>query len=65
MRYMSLEILSHLAISDLSREAVKKHQDVVLKALKVTIFYKYVVHMYTICVAIFQSKVIIMAVRFR
>ena len=37
MRYMSLETLSHLAISDLSREAVKKHQDVVLKALKVHI----------------------------
>ena len=36
MRYMSLETLSHLAISDLSREAVKKHQDVVLKALKVS-----------------------------
>lgn len=35
MRYISLETLSHLAISDLSREAVKKHQDVVLKALKV------------------------------
>lgn len=37
MRYMSLESLSHLAISDLSREAVKKHQDVVLKSLKVAI----------------------------
>ena len=35
MRYMSLETMSHLAISDLSREAVKKHQEVVLKALKV------------------------------
>lgn len=37
MRYISLETLSHLAISDLSREAVKKHQEVVLKALKVSL----------------------------
>lgn len=36
MRYMSLETLSHLAISDLSREAVKKHQEVVLKSLRVS-----------------------------
>ena len=35
MRYLALESLSHLATSELSREAVKKHQDVVLKALKV------------------------------
>ena len=35
MRYLSLEALSHLAISDLSREAVKKHQDIVMKALNV------------------------------
>lgn len=33
MRYLSLEALSHLATSDLSREAVKKHQDIVLKTL--------------------------------
>ena len=35
MRYLSLEALSHLATSDLSREAVKKHQDIVMKALNV------------------------------
>ena len=35
MRYLSLEALSHLAISDLSRDAVKKHQDIVMKALNV------------------------------
>ena len=35
MRYLSLEALSHLAVSDLSREAVKKHQDIVMKALNV------------------------------
>lgn len=34
MRYLSLEALSHLATSELSREAVKKHQELVLKALK-------------------------------
>ncbi len=44
---MSLETLSHLAISDLSREAVKKHQDVVLKALKVFI---YILCMYIILI---------------
>ena len=37
MRYMSLETLSHLAISDLSREAVKKHQEVVLKSLQASL----------------------------
>lgn len=37
MRYMSLETLSRLAISDLSREAVKKHQEVVLATLKVSL----------------------------
>ncbi len=36
MRYMSLESLGHLAISDLSREAVKKHEEVVLKTLRVS-----------------------------
>ena len=35
MRYLALESLSHLATSDLSREAVKKHQDTVLEQLKV------------------------------
>ena len=35
MRYLSLEALSHLAISELSRDAVKKHQDIVMKALNV------------------------------
>ena len=35
MRYLSLESLSHLAISDLTREAIKKHQSVVLEALMV------------------------------
>ena len=42
---MSLETLSHLAISDLSREAVKKHQEVVLKALKassIEVLYAYI-----------------------
>ncbi|XP_064399538.1 AP-2 complex subunit alpha-2-like [Halichondria panicea] len=33
MRYLSLESLSHLAISDLTREAIKKHQSVVLETL--------------------------------
>ena len=37
MRYLSLETLSHLATSDLSREAVKKHQDIVLNSLKVSV----------------------------
>ena len=41
MRYLSLETLSHLATSDLSREAVKKHQDIVLNSLKVSVCYKY------------------------
>ena len=36
MRYLALESLSHLATSDLSREAVKKHQDTVLEQLKVS-----------------------------
>lgn len=49
MRYMSLETLSHLAISDLSREAVKKHQDVVLKALKVSWIAIIAVH-FVLCV---------------
>ena len=31
MRYLALESLSHLATSDLSREAVKKHQDTMLE----------------------------------
>ena len=35
MRYLSLESLSHLAISDLTREAIKKHQSVVLETLMV------------------------------
>jgi len=35
MRYLSLEALTHLATSELSRDAVKKHQETVLKALKV------------------------------
>ena len=35
MRYLVLESLSHLATSDLSREAVKKHQDTVLEMLEV------------------------------
>ena len=34
-RYLSLESLSHLATSNTTREAVKKHQDTVLKALQV------------------------------
>ncbi len=37
MRYLSLESLSHLAISDLTREAIKKHQEVVLEALTVCV----------------------------
>ena len=37
MRYLSLETLSHLATSDLSREAVKKHQDIVLNSLTVSV----------------------------
>lgn len=38
MRYLALESLSHLATSDLSREAVKKHQDTVLEQLKVHVY---------------------------
>ena len=34
--YLALESLSHLATFDLSREAVKKHQDTVLEQLKVS-----------------------------
>ena len=36
MRFLALESLSHLATSDLSREAIKKHQDTVLEQLKVS-----------------------------
>ena len=36
MRYLALESLSHLTASDLSREAVKKHQNTVLEQLKVS-----------------------------
>ena len=36
MNYLALESISHLATSDLSREAVKKHQDTVLEQLKVS-----------------------------
>ena len=35
MRYLSLESLGYLAASEFSHEAVKKHQEVVLKALQV------------------------------
>ena len=42
MRYLALESLSHLATSDLSREAVKKHQDTVLEQLKVIISFMWV-----------------------
>ena len=34
--YVALESLSHLVTSDLSREAIKKHQDTVLEQLKVS-----------------------------
>ncbi len=37
MRYLSLESLSHLATSDLTREAIKKHQSVVLESLTVCV----------------------------
>ena len=36
MRYQALESLGHLVTSNLSREAVKKHQDTVLEQLKVS-----------------------------
>ena len=36
MRYLALESLSHLVTSDLSREAVNKHQDTMLEQLNVS-----------------------------
>ena len=42
MRYLSLEGLCNLSTTEFSREAVRKHQDVVLNALKVQINYVHV-----------------------